>query len=397
MKNLRRNVLKLYMFASLKMALFPMAIITLFWKDHIGLTLTQILLLQGIFSVVAMVLEYPSGTLSDRWGYRFCLNLASALGIVGWAFYTIADSFIEVLLAEFLLGVSWAFISGTDSALLYETLRSEGKEHHYARCEGRMTGFSQAGEAAAALFTGVMYATWPLFPFVVQVGVWILGFLVTRSLVEAPHDRAMAGASHLTGAFRTVRYAFLENRRLRYTILLTAVLGISSFFPVWLIQPYMQEAGMPLRWFGPIWAGANLTVALSSLLSYRFQLLLGDRGMVWLFFALILIGYLGLGLTAGLWGFLFYYMLTIMRGLRTPMMKRLAQVESQPGTRASILSLGALAFRLLFVCSAPAVGYLADAFGLHATFQILTYVLPGLLLPLTILFVRACREQQETC
>ena len=32
------------------MSLFPIAIISLFWKDQISLNLTQILLLEGIFS-----------------------------------------------------------------------------------------------------------------------------------------------------------------------------------------------------------------------------------------------------------------------------------------------------------------------------------------------------------
>jgi hypothetical protein len=34
------NVLKLNIFSALKMMLFPMAIITLFWKDQIGLSLS---------------------------------------------------------------------------------------------------------------------------------------------------------------------------------------------------------------------------------------------------------------------------------------------------------------------------------------------------------------------
>ncbi len=98
------NISKLYAFSFLKMALFPMAIITLFWKDHIGLTLAQILLLQGIFSLATLLMEYPSGYLSDRFGYRFALTFASLLGLAGWSWYTIANSFADVLVAEVLLG-----------------------------------------------------------------------------------------------------------------------------------------------------------------------------------------------------------------------------------------------------------------------------------------------------
>ena len=55
------------------MALFPMAIITLYWKDQLGLSLTEIMVLQGIFSIATLLMEYPSGVLGDRLGYRWTL------------------------------------------------------------------------------------------------------------------------------------------------------------------------------------------------------------------------------------------------------------------------------------------------------------------------------------
>jgi MFS family permease len=117
MKSLHSNIIKLYAFSFLQMTLFPMAIITLFWKDRIGLSLTQILLLQSILSIVMVVMEYPTGYISDQIGYRVSLSLASLLGIAGWGIYTVAATFAHVLAAEVLLGISLAFISGADSAM----------------------------------------------------------------------------------------------------------------------------------------------------------------------------------------------------------------------------------------------------------------------------------------
>jgi MFS family permease len=388
MKNLHGNIRKLYAFSFLQMTLFPMAIITLFWKDHIGLTLTQILLLQGIFSVATLALDYPAGYISDRLGYRCALNIASLLGIVGWGIYTIAGSFGTVLLAEILLGMSLSFISGSDSALLYETLRAEGKEHSYARHEGRMNGFGQFGEAAGALLAGVIYAYAPVLPFLLQVGVWIAALCVTRQLSDTPRERAIPVRSHLVEALATARYAFRDNRHLRYTILLNTVLGISSFFPVWLIQPYMQRSGVPLAWFGPVWACANLTVALCALASHRLHRFMGDRSMILLFVGLVAAGYFGLGATAGVWGFLFYFLLTCMRGLRGPMMLAHTQSESPSANRAATLSLQSVSFRLLFVCTGPLVGKLADSVGVRQTFQLLFYAFMITLPLLAVLFLR---------
>jgi MFS family permease len=387
MKNPHRNIRKLYAFSFLQKTLFPMAIITLFWKDHIGLSLAQILLLQSIFSLATVVLDYPAGYVSDRLGYRIALNIASLFGIAGWGIYTVAGSFGEVLLAEILLGISLSFISGSDSALLFETLRAEGNEQLYARFEGRMNGFAQTGEALGAIFAGVLYAAAPLLPFFLQVGVWIAALFITRLMVDTPRDSPGSARSHLAEACQTARYAFLDNRHLRYTILLNTLLGIASFFPVWLIQPYMQQCGVPVAWFGPVWTGANLTVALSAMASHRVQTRLGDRTMVMLFLVLIAVGYFGLGVIGGVWGFLFYYLLTSMRGLRGPMLLNHAQMESPSAKRAGILSLQSLSFRLFFACTGPFVGKLADRVGVMQTFHLLLYAFVLALPLLAVLFL----------
>ena len=114
--------------------------------------------------------HFPSGYFSDRFGDRKALHIAAIFGITGWASYTFASSFTGVLIAEIQLGISYAFISGADSALLFETLRQEGREADYARHDGRMTAWAQAGEAGGAIGAGVLYAWFPLLPFLPSAG-----------------------------------------------------------------------------------------------------------------------------------------------------------------------------------------------------------------------------------
>jgi MFS family permease len=377
----QKNIPLLNIFAGLKMALLPMAIITLFWKDQIGLSLTEILLLQAIFSLATLVMEFPSGYISDRIGYRFALNLACLLGITGWATYTLAGSFTGVLIAELQLGASYAFISGADSALLYETLRYNGREEHYAKYDGRMTAWAQAGEAIGAVGAGVLYGWFPLLPFVLQVGVWIAALGICRNLKDIP-TAPRETISHLQEAADITRKAFSQPG-IRYTILLAALLGLSSFYPVWLIQPYMQALNVPLSWFGPIWAVANLCVSFGSIISHRVQFHLGARGTPWLLLSLVLAGYAGLAFSQVIWSFAFYFLLTIMRGIQGPFLRLALQKQSDRHERASILSLKSLIFRLGFVITGPLVGVLADRSGLSLCFLVLMIIQP-LLIAMTL-------------
>lgn len=392
MNNLNTNIKKLYAFSFLKMSLFPMAIITLFWKDQIGMSLTQILLLQGIFAAAVVAMEYPSGYISDRIGYRRALNYAAILGVIGWGLYTVASTFTGVLIAEIFLGISMSFVSGTDSALLFESLKGTDQEAHYTSYQGRMSGCGQIGEACGALFAGVLYAWAPLTPFVIQVVVWVLALVLTTGLTEPQRSRHVI-ASHLAEAWKSTRYALIDNTRLRAIMAMTLVLNLSSFYPVWLIQPYMQDAGVPISWFGPIWAGANLSVAICALISHRFHLKLGDGRMILLFAVAIMIGYLGLGLTEGVWGFLFYYLMTCTRGLRGPMMLNHAQRQIPSENRAGMLSLQSFLFRLTFICTGPLIGVIADHNGVPQTFIYLCIAYALILPPVMWLFLRQLRVQ----
>jgi MFS family permease len=381
------NIPRLYLFSALKMALFPMAIITLYWKDQLGLSLTQIMLLQAAFSAATLLSEYPSGYVGDLLGYRFSLSLASLLGILGWGIYTLASGFYSLLLAEILLGVSFAFTSGSDSALLYESLKAENRSCDYHRHDGWMNGWAQIGEAGGALFAGLMYVWFPLLPFLLQIGVWLTAFAVCRSLEETPVPSAPPDRNHLRAMADIASEALAKPGLRRSTIIYATILGLTSFYPVWLIQPWMQQNGVPVAWFGPIWAGANLTVAFFAILSHRAESRFGMRHLCWGFLLLVGAAYLGLGLFAGTGIFLFYYLLTMVRGLQGPLIRNSLQQASERRNRASLLSLKSFCFRLVFVVTAPLLGILADSRGMALTFLVLGGCFVLLLLPATRSFL----------
>src|SRR5690242_13813110 len=130
----------------MQMALFPMAILTLFLDRHIGFDVTQIMLLQAVFGLTMVVLEFPSGYIADRLGYRRCMIFAFALWTIAWPIYGYSTTWVGVASAELLLGVGMAMLSGCDSALLYESLLAREREQDFARWAGRMTSSGQLAE-----------------------------------------------------------------------------------------------------------------------------------------------------------------------------------------------------------------------------------------------------------
>ncbi|HEY1374721.1 MAG TPA: MFS transporter, partial [Candidatus Binatia bacterium] len=81
----KRNAPLLAASAGLRFALFPIPVITLFWKDQIGMSLTAIMWLQSIFGATAVVCEFPSGYVADRLGYRRSLVIGACFWLAGWS------------------------------------------------------------------------------------------------------------------------------------------------------------------------------------------------------------------------------------------------------------------------------------------------------------------------
>ncbi len=364
MRDLARNPRLLCAFHGLQMSLFPVAVITLFWQRALGMSMHEILLLQGIFGVTVAAFEFPSGYLADRLGYRRSLLVGSVLNVLGWGLYASATSFAHAVAAEALLGVGLSLISGTDAALMYESLAETGRGNEYRRWDGRFRFFGQISEGVAALAAGLLFVLAPRLPFALQSGVWIVAFVVAFRLREPERHLPQPGG-HLRHIGRMVRTILGGDRKLAAIVLLTVALGMSSFIPVWLVPLYATEAGVAEVWIGPIWAVANFVVAIASLLSDRVVSRFGLLPTLLACVVLIAVGYGGLALSFGTFGFAFYFCLTLQRGLFGPALLHEEQKRLTSADRAGFLSLRSLLFRLAFFAVGPAVGSAVDSHGQH--------------------------------
>src|SRR5262249_55416247 len=218
------------------------------------------------------------------------------------------------------LGAGGASASGADSALLFTALEERGRAADYARWEGRVRATAQAGESLSSGIGGYLYTLSPRLPFWMQVPVALGALASVTAMVEPPRATAPARRSHLAEAWWIVRHTLVQSVRLRTAVALQVTLGLSTFFIVWLIQPYMQSRGIPEAWFGPLWAAANLHVALMSLVSGRVVGLIGRDLTLLVCCLLIALGYGALANGTSPAAVVFYLCFMTTRGLQTPIL-----------------------------------------------------------------------------
>lgn len=121
-----------------------------------GLSLWQVGIAEGVFHVASFLFEVPSGALADLLGKkkvilagRFCTALSSLL-MLG------AGNIYDFIIAFVISALGYNLNSGSEEALLFDSMMIEGREQEYQRMSGRMEVVVEISQAAAVFLGGVL-------------------------------------------------------------------------------------------------------------------------------------------------------------------------------------------------------------------------------------------------
>ena len=363
MNALHHNIWKLYLHNSLRWMLFIMPVLIPFFQEN-GLDMQDILILQAAFSMSIIVFEVPSGYIADVVGRKFTLIIGSAVGAAGFVMYATAYSFYEFLIVELLLGIAGSLISGADTALLYDTLLELKRKGQFAKYAGRLGSTGNFSEAIAAIIGGELALISLRTPLYVEAALMVLAVPIAFTLVEPARHKIAGRESSIAGILRIVRYALHGHAEVKWLILYSSLVGLSTFVIVWFVQPYFQAVELPLRYFGIGWAVLNFSVGVFALMAYRVESLLGRRWSLVFLIVLSSSAYLVLSHIQALWALPVLLTLSLVRGINGPVLNDYVNRLVSSDIRATVLSVKSLVMRLMFVVIGPVIGWIHDSYSL---------------------------------
>lgn len=362
--SLRRNLISLYVIKVAKWMNLVMPIVVLFYKSN-GMTMQDIFTLQAVYSVTLMILEIPTGWFADFAGRRTSILTGSFFGFVGYLIYSTSSGFWEFAVAETVLGAGMSLVSGADSALLYDSLASAGKERNYTRYEGRITSIGNFGEAAAGIIGGLLAALSFRTPYFFQTGIAFLA-VPAALLLREPPVRLIVTPPNLRKVTAAVKSVFGKDRKLTWSIFFSAVTGVSTLTMAWFAQPFFIRSGLHVSWFGAVWAGLNLSVGMAAMYAWRIEDKLGSRRTIILFSIALTAGYFGLATGWIIPGFSLLLLFYLARGLATPMLRNYINLHTSSDVRATIMSVRNFIIRGIFAILGPLFGLVTDHNGLSS-------------------------------
>ncbi len=235
------------------------AVLVPFFRDWGGIPLSGILLLNAWFMAWCFLLEVPTGSVADRFGRKRSLVLGTLLGAGATLVYVSAPRLPVFLFAEVLFALSWTLNSGADEALLYDSLRAAGREAEAPRAFARLESCKLAGIVAGALAGSVLATEVGLrAAFAGQALPMALACALACTLREAPVRAEGAPRRSYAETLRDGLRHFADDPALRPLAFDAVSIGALSFLVIWLYQPLLEVAGIPLGLFGSVHVGLCL-------------------------------------------------------------------------------------------------------------------------------------------
>ena len=365
--NLKHNIIKLYLLKAVKWFMIVMPIIVLFFESK-GLSLTQIMILQGTYSLFVALFEIPSGFFADIYGRKNSLVIGSIFLFLGYVIFSFFSGFNEFLFAEILLGVGGSLVSGADSAILYDTLLEIKEEDEYTKIEGRTYAIGNFSEGIAGVLGGFLAMTSINMPVYIQTIVMFLSIPIAMTLVEPKSSYKLAKS--FSSIITVVKDTFIYQRKLRWYIVYSSSMGIATLSIAWFVQPFLMEIDTPIIYYGIIWAFLNFTAGITSYYSYLF-----NNHNLLIYISLIMItSLILLGFNISYFGLIFIILIYLLRGVITPKLRNLININSTSERRATVLSLRSFVIRISFAVIAPILGYISDSSDLSLVFYVLAFI-----------------------
>jgi len=261
-QEVKSNIWKYYLATSLVHFGFFTPIIQIFFLDN-NLTITKIAFLGVVWSIVRIILEVPSGILADKWGRKKVLIVSSLFAIFQVSMLIYANNYWHFFLASILSAVSYSFLSGTNTAIFYDTLKQLKREDDFEKLWARQHIYQQIPLVIAFVSSGFLYKFSHLLPFQLSLIFLIASLVVVLTFKEPKYHKPIEEVNVFTHFTKSMKHIF-KNNFLKTILIFTIIFSIGSDLSYGYGQIYLKQLALPVVLFGIAYTFKSILVTITA-------------------------------------------------------------------------------------------------------------------------------------
>lgn len=377
MKNnnkVQSNIWKYYLASTLAYFAFFTPILQLFYLDN-KLTITQIALLGVTWGVVRIILEIPSGVLADKWGRKKIFAISSFFAILQVLTLIYAAGFWHFFIASIFFGISFSFLSGTNTSFFYDTLKQIKREHEFEKLWARQEIYQQIALVIAFLSSGFLYKFSRLLPFQLSLIFLIVSLIVVLTFKEPKYHKQIKEVNVFIHFVDSMKFIF-KNRSLRNVLIFSVIFCIGSDLSYYYGQIYLKQLALPVVLFGIVYTLKSLLCATFANVTPFIRKKINYQGIFALQIVLITgLLYIMVFTNNYFVGAVCFASLAIPYGLFTISKDSYIHSHTKSHRRATVDSMISFVIAVVILILEPATGYLADLYSMKFPFLLVAVLL----------------------
>lgn len=358
-KSIRSNINKLYAREFLFELIFFIPILVPFFEG-LGFTMQQILILEASFASTLVLMEIPSGYFADLYGRKTALIINSIINFIGITIFILSSSFWGFLAGEIILGIGLSFGSGSNEAMLYETLLEIEANEKYKKIQGNVFFYGRLGSIISNITGSLIAITFLKLPFYLTLIPFAVALLITLTLIEPKrHERNFETWKHFK---RICKETVIDNKRLRNFLIFAAIAPGFFLMTFWLYQKYMIFVELPIVYFGTMIAFMNILSAIGGKYAQEIEKKISPKLSLILISIIPAIVWITLSNVKSILALPLFAITSLVWGMTTPIFQDFIQKIVSSDRRATVLSIRNFLIRGLFLLLAPFLGWITDLY-----------------------------------
>lgn len=367
-KKIRRNI-NLDYISTFITNLNMQSSIWVLYLAYCGMNLMQIGLLEGIYHATSIVCEIPSGALADLVGRkksmmlgRICVTISCIIMLFTRNFWWFAISFLLQALGN-------NFNSGSEEALVYDSMICLGEEEDYIRINGRINTVIEVSQAIATVAGGVLAEYSYFVCYAACTVISLLAFVPVMFMKEPPVLKDGEKEEHLTAGrlvarhFQTSFGILVSDLRILKIVTYFSVVFAAHTLLFFYSQQYYSDMGYNKIQISIIMLFAGFASCLGAILSERLYRRFEKKISVFsaAVIALTLVFYsignpvLSIGMFIGA-----NFFNSVLYPIESESLNRIIPSEQ----RATLISVNIMFFSIVMIVTFPVAGALADVWSL---------------------------------
>ena len=325
-----------------------------------GYSLVRVGFAETVFHITSLIAEIPSGMFADVFGRKKSLILSCVMSMLSALVRGFVPGFAAVCVSIGFSALSYNFISGSDSAIAYDTLLEAGQTDRYDRYISTQTAVYRISNGVATLFAGAAVIMGNRNAQILSLAISAVNMVFLLFLRENKVILKKAGDS-LGKRIKDVykgSFSFLKgNKKVAGLIFRNALVGGIDVLLLFFLQAKLPMTGIPDWTLGPLLFIMSMGGILGALAARKVKKVTLGK----LFIFCITLALLGLiSEFTGVW-----YLMTT-GGFFTAFADDLIQIRSDIALnrvvpaeqRATLISVNSFCFSVLMIFMSPLAGFI---------------------------------------